>query len=85
MALPARWSAVAAAGVSSVAASWAGRVRLAPYTISAAETLLSDLGAVLMLRSTHGRCCGQSAWAPLAFRFSFRCRWTLSTFPLLCW
>ena len=83
MALPARSSAVAAAGVSSVAASWAGRVRAAPYTISAAETLLSDLGAVLRLSSTHGRCCGQSAWAPLAFRPSLSCLWTRSTIPLL--
>jgi len=42
----------------------AGGVRGAPYTISATEVLLSDLGVVLMLRMTQGRCCGQSASAP---------------------
>jgi hypothetical protein len=83
IALPALCWSTAAVGVSSVAAGCAGSVRAAPYTISAAEMLLSDLSAVLMLRRTHGRCCGQSAAAPLAFSPSFRCLWTLSTIPLL--
>jgi hypothetical protein len=83
IAFPARCWSAAAAGVSSVAAGCAGSVRAVPYTISAAEVLLSDLGAVLMFRRTQGRCCGQSAAAPLAFSPSFRCLWTLSTIPLL--
>ena len=79
MALPCLSCSTAASGGSA----WAGKVSHVPYSILAAEMLLSVLGAVLMLRSTHGRCCGQSAAATLAFRPSLSCLCTLSTMSLL--
>ena len=83
MARPSLSRSTAAAGGSWWAGGWAGRVSLVPYSISAAEMLLSDLGAVLILKRTQGRCCGQSTAAPLALNPSFSCLCTLSTMPLL--
>ena len=76
------WSMMAGVGLLW-ASGCADSVSLVPYSISAAEMLLSILGAVLMLSRTHGRCAGQFAEAPLAFRPSLSCLWTLSTMPLL--
>jgi hypothetical protein len=83
MACPALCCSTSAAGVSAGAAGCAGSVMGAPNTISAAEMLLSDLGADLMFSRTHGRWSGQSVSAPLAARPSFSYLWTLSTIPLL--
>jgi len=56
MAASARCWSIGLGGVSSGNRGCTGRVRAAPYTISAAEMLLSVLGAVLMFSRTQGRC-----------------------------
>ena len=56
MAASARCRSTAAGDVSFGDGGWASRVRAAPYTTSAANLLLSVLGAVLMFSRTQGSC-----------------------------